>query len=230
MEHLFATSLIIATASLSIYLNKLSFSGGITGTIVALCIWMGAGWAGLLALLIFFVSGTVASRWQLQKKQELTLEQEGRGRRTISHVLANGGIAAICGILAYHYDAHAVVFQLMLYSSIAVAMSDTLSSELGNVYGSKYINICTFKSDKRGLDGVISIEGSVFGILGSGMIGLTALAISNQSFLLVTVIGFLGNLTDSILGATLQRRGLLNNHHVNFLATLTGAVLAWLIF
>jgi uncharacterized membrane protein len=40
------------------------------------------------------------------------------------------------------------------------------------------------------------------------------------------VAGTAGNLADSVLGATLERRGVLDNNTVNFLNTLTGALVA----
>ena len=38
--------------------------------------------------------------------------------------------------------------------------------------------------------------------------------------------GLCGNLADSLLGTTLERRGLLDNEGVNFLNTLVGALAA----
>jgi uncharacterized membrane protein len=39
--------------------------------------------------------------------------------------------------------------------------------------------------------------------------------------------GFVGMLIDSVLGATLQRRGTMNNETVNFVSTLAAAALAY---
>jgi len=42
----------------------------------------------------------------------------------------------------------------------------------------------------------------------------------------VTAAGTVGGIVDSLLGATLERRGLLNNDGVNFTNTLAGALAA----
>ena len=53
-----------------------------------------------------------------------------------------------------------------------------------------------------------------------------------QATLIVVVIlgGIIGNLADSVLGATLERRGTLGNDVVNFLNTLVGAITAGVLF
>jgi uncharacterized membrane protein len=43
------------------------------------------------------------------------------------------------------------------------------------------------------------------------------------------VIGFLGCQIDSVIGATLERRGLVNKKTNNLVSTMSGAVLAYLI-
>jgi uncharacterized membrane protein len=48
-------------------------------------------------------------------------------------------------------------------------------------------------------------------------------------FWIPVAAGFSGMLIDSILGATLQRRGWINNEAVNFFATLAAAALAYAI-
>jgi uncharacterized protein (TIGR00297 family) len=62
---------------------------------------------------------------------------------------------------------------------------------------------------------------ALVGVLG-GMIGFSELWIPATA-------GFAGMLIDSVLGATLQRRGWISNQAVNFLATLVAAALAYAI-
>ncbi|RYZ15379.1 MAG: DUF92 domain-containing protein, partial [Sphingobacteriales bacterium] len=99
-------------------------------------------------------------------------------------------------------------------------------SELGILYGRKCYNILGFRKDTCGKDGVISLEGSLFGLAGSTLIGLIycgALGFGPE-LLLIIVAGTIGNLTDSFLGATLERSGILKNNGVNFLNTLIAAM------
>ena len=160
------------------------------------------------------------------------LEQENKGKRTYTHALANGGIAAICGYLAWLLAGKQLLFQHALVGSFAAAMADTLSSELGNVYGSKYWNILTWKKEAKGLDGVISWEGSLAGLLGSLLIGGIYVWVIEAGWGilgLITLAGVLGGVFDSVLGATLQRKGYLSNGMVNFFNTAFGAVFTYFI-
>jgi uncharacterized protein (TIGR00297 family) len=135
------------------------------------------------------------------------------------------------GLLAFVMPEKAVLFRVMLAASLASATADTLSSELGNIYGRRFYNIVTFEKDKRGLDGVVSIEGSFLGMLGSTCIAIIY-AIGGKydvNFYLIIVAGTIGNLFDSLLGATLERRNYLNNNVVNFSNTAIAAIVIYLI-
>ena len=50
------------------------------------------------------------------------------------------------------------------------------------------------------------------------------------NFFWIVVGGTIGNIADSLLGANLERRKLLNNNAVNFLNTLIGALVALMLY
>ncbi|MEM6802757.1 MAG: DUF92 domain-containing protein [Bacteroidota bacterium] len=220
---LLGISLFVVLSALS---GKIDHIGALCGGMIALYIFLGTGFTGLLLLLLFFAGGSFASHWKKREKAQEGLEQENKGKRTYTHALANGGVAAICGLLAWLFPEQQLIFQHALAGSFAAAMADTLSSELGNVYGSKYWNILTWRKEPKGLDGVISWEGSLAGLMGSFFIGGIYVGVEGSGWGILSLLvlaGLLGGIVDSVLGATLQRKGYLSNGMVNFWNTAFGA-------
>lgn len=217
--------IVLIFAITAYFFKKVSLSGAIAGAIISfLILWN--NWVNFLLFGLFFVLGSVATKWQFERKRQLNVVQENEGIRTWVHATANGGIPAFCSLLTLLFPD----FTSLTYAAtaaIAAALSDTLSSELGNVYGSKYFDILNFKKGKRGEDGVISLEGTLFGIFGSLLIAILFGILNNNYHIIlpITIAGFAGNLMDSYLGATLQRKGWINNHFVNFLNTSFAAFL-----
>ena len=216
---------------LSVLSRKLTISASLAGGVIACLIFIGAGYIGVVMLATFFILGSAATVWKLGLKQRSGFAEKNKGRRTTAQVLANGGVAAITGFVIWRYPAQKNLFLVMMAASLASAIADTLSSELGTVYGRKFYNIITLKKDTRGLDGVISIEGIIIGIIGSALIAVIyALGFGwNKNFLWIIIAGTVGNISDSVLGATLERRNLLHNDTVNFLNTLIAAITALLL-
>lgn len=225
--------IIVMLALLSFISKKLTFWGALTAIIVAVCIFWGAGGAGLEMLGAFFVLGVAATGWHKQQKAAFKPAADGGNRRDMWQVLANGGVASVCGLLSYVslFAGHQQLFCLMMAGSIAAATADTLSSELGMVYGRRFYNVISFKPDTRGLDGVVSLEGTLIGIVGASVIAfIYCLKFGfSANFGCIVLAGAVGNYIDSVLGATLERKRFLNNNLVNFLNTLTGALIALLL-
>ena len=146
-------------------------------------------------------------------------------------VLANGGVAALVGLWMAVTGGHHFSGLVMIASALSAATADTLSSELGVVYGRKFINIITWGADTAGLDGVISLEGLLTGFAGSCVVAVVYAMGSawGPGVLAVVFAGTIGNLADSVLGATLERQGRLSNNMVNLLNTLLAAALGGLL-
>ena len=226
IPYLIVISVLGAGMYLSVRANKLTLSAALVGGLVGFLVFLGGGFAGLSMLATFFVLGTLATSHQLTYKVTQGLAEQNKGKRKASQVLANGGIAALAGLLAWGFPQKAELFRLMLAASLASATSDTLSSELGNVYGRRFYNVLTFQPDQKGLDGVISLEGTLWGLAGACVIALLyALGFGWSLHLLWIVAGAtVGNLSDSVLGVTLERKHRLSNDVVNLLNTLIGAL------
>ncbi len=212
----------------SVRAAKLTMAAAWTGGALGLLIYLGSGLGGLALLGLFFGLGTAASGWRAADKRRFGLAEENNGRRTAGQVVANAGVAGLLGLAAWQWPPHAPLAHLMLAGSFAAATADTLASELGNVYGRRYYNILTLKPDTRGLNGVISLEGTALGLAGTAALAACyGLGFGwGPAFWWLLVAGTAGNLADSVLGATLERRGYLRNNAVNFLNTLTGALVA----
>jgi uncharacterized protein (TIGR00297 family) len=218
-------------SALSYTAKKLTLAGAATGAIVGLLMYKGAGLTGLIILAAFFISASWATKWQLAKKVAIGAAEENKGRRTAGQVLANGGVSALLGAATWFFPEYTSVITLMIAGSFAAATADTLSSELGMVYGRRFYNILTFKKEEPGPDGVVSIEGTLIGLVGAILIA-TVYSIGfgwGIGFCWICLAGFTGNLVDSILGATLERKGWIGNNVVNFLNTGVGALVCWLM-
>jgi uncharacterized protein (TIGR00297 family) len=212
----------------SVRAGKLNLVGALTGGLLGFLIFAGAGFTGIAMIGAFFLLGTAATSWKMNYKQQLHIAEKERGKRKASQVIANAGVAALLGVVTLLLPEHRILFSMMMAASLSSATADTLSSELGNVYGRRFYNIISFRKDKRGLDGVVSLEGTLFGIAGSAIIALIYSIGFGWSIYLWFIIlaGTIGNILDSILGATLQRKHYVNNDAVNFFNTLIAAMVA----
>lgn len=89
--------------------------------------------------------------------------------------------------------------------------------------------ITTLRAAEPGQDGAISLVGTLAGILAAAIVAaLGTLALSRDwtIFAVSCAGGIFGLLFDSLLGATIERHGMLNNDAVNFLSTASAATFA----
>ncbi|WPP51289.1 DUF92 domain-containing protein [Catalinimonas niigatensis] len=216
-------------SAFSVLTNKITFPGAAIGGMITFILMIAFGWIGLLMMFSFFILGTAVSIWKKHEKRRMGVEEENKGKRSYPNVLANAGVATLVSILAITFSKNTELYQILMAASFAAALSDTVSSELGNIYGSKFINILSLQKGVRGEDGSVSWEGSIGGVMASlGMGSLYFIFQADvQAFLIIFMAGIAGNMTDSILGASLQKKGFMNNHTVNFFSILFAVLFAF---
>jgi uncharacterized protein (TIGR00297 family) len=217
---------------LSWRLETASVTGMLAGVLLSLATIVLGGYGWFAVLIAFFGIGGLASKYQYEEKRKLGVAEDNEGARGSWNVLGNAGVAliAVTGFAAA--DAIALgepIFRFLFLGSLATAMSDTLSSEIGVLFGPPRL-ITTLEPVEVGTDGGVTFKGIGVGAVGGAIVAVIAVpgatfGISLAAAGVIVAAGVLGMLVDSVLGATIEGRWI-GNQAVNFTATLSGGVIA----
>lgn len=191
---------------------------------------------GLLPLLAVFLLTFAATKIGKAKKERIGTGESKRGRNA-AQVAANLGTAALVAVPEMFYASNnllqrsfAAIIAFAALTALGEAAADTVSSEIGQVFGGQPRMITTLRCAEPGVDGGITIAGTLAGILSAFLVvtvgfcalyGPSHLLGERVSICLAVAGATFGLFFDSVLGATLERRGWLNNDAVNFLSTLS---------
>ncbi len=194
-------------------------------TIVCLLVILFAGLSWFILLLAFYLLGGAFTRYGYSQKHKLGIAQSHGGRRGYKNVYSNSLVPLVLAICFGVYGNDVFIFAFI--ASVATANGDTLASEIGETSRSKPRMITTLKETEPGVDGGVTPLGEAASLAGAIIIGLlaTGMGMAGVFGIVVAAIGgFLGTNFDSLLGATLQSRGILSNNGVNLVATAFGAL------
>ncbi len=227
-----------ALAAAAFAAGSVNVSGVVGGFVVGFVMLYCGGWPSFAVLLTFFVCGSVATRLGYSKKAALGVAQEEKGRRGARHAFANAGTSALAALLIFlgvrfNWPARLVeAIAAVLAGGLATALFDTVSSEIGQLYGRHPFLITTLRPVPVGTDGAVSLEGTLAGLGGGLLVGAVGALVGLYGvwgILFVTAGAFIGTTFESIMGAVGSAKERFNNEVLNFLNTLVGGVSAGLL-
>lgn len=228
---IFALLFALFLGYLAYYAKIADISASLSATLIGVLIIAFSNIYWFVLLLTFFILGGMFTKYKYKLKESLGIAESKGGVRTYENVFSNSTAALMLAIAYGIYPQHGELIIFAYLGTVATAAGDTLASEIGTTSNQRPRMITNFKPVRTGIDGGVTLLGELSSIAGSAVIAVLAVIfgmVDNVTAALTITIagGFLGTNIDSLLGATLQSRGLLSNSGVNFVATFAGAIIS----
>jgi uncharacterized protein (TIGR00297 family) len=186
------------------------------------------GRSAVTPLAVLFVLTFISTRAGRYRKAKSGLAEKKSGR-SAAQVIANLSVAALCVTPIMIVLIGSRMMEIMCLAALAEATADTVSSEIGQAFGGDPVLIAGLRLVEAGTDGAVTFLGSCAGVAGGAMVAIAgewAMRLDARAMLTALGAAVCGLFFDSLLGATVERRGWLGNDLVNFTSTLFAALLA----
>jgi len=200
MSPLPALVLAVLVAGLGWRTDALTREGSLAAAFLGTIVLIGTGWAGLAALGVFFVTGSVLSRW---------LETgPGKEPRGVWQVAANGGAAAVGALLA---PINPVLSLWVVGASLAAAAADTWATAIGSTSRVPPRHLLSGRTVSPGTDGGVTFTGTAGAVAGALLVAVAVRLAGGPldggwGVPAMVGIGVAGMVSDALLGEAVQRR------------------------
>jgi uncharacterized protein (TIGR00297 family) len=252
-------AIVIAFALLAISLKALDRRGFLASFAVGFSIIVGGGPGWFILVAVFFTLGVGFTWYKYAYKKKIGEAQEKGGARSWPNILANGGAASVFAFAEFQQGG--AIYGMLFLGCIATAAADTVATELG-LLSNRIPRLITRPNQlvSPGTSGGVTTLGFLGALLASAVIGSLALVLpvfpGGLALVVICIVGgVVGAAVDSVLGATVQRKGycsvclkrteslhhcgepthrsggvpFIENNMVNLLATLAGAAASLLV-
>lgn len=229
----------VGLSTFAYFRNILDLRGSLIALVVGVIISVMGDILWLVMLLLFLLTSYALTKYRFELKKQKGFHEGSKGERGYKNVIANGLVMTIIAVLVF-FNAPTMEIgtaSFIFVSALAVAAADTAASEIG-VFDPKPILITTFEKVKPGTDGGVSLTGQLAAFVAAAftsgiaymIFSLDPHLISGASSILIPMLcGFTGCQIDSVIGATIERKGKIGKLGNNFLSISSGALLAWLL-
>lgn len=195
---------------LAYYARAITLRAFPAAAFLGVLIFIFSGWLSFIALIFFFLLGSIVSHIGKDRKADACALHEHQGARSVAQVAANG-LPALIFSAAYYFTGRES-FLLAVFVCLAAAAADTFSSEIGMLSKKQPVSILTLKPMQRGISGGITLLGVSGGVLGAFIISFFSIPhFGAKGASVVTIAGVVSSIADSVLGAGFQAKYQIQN-------------------
>ncbi|MEM3852116.1 MAG: DUF92 domain-containing protein [Methanomassiliicoccales archaeon] len=213
----------------------LTVSGSVAALFVAVFVGVLGGLDWLLLIIVFVLAAFITTRFRIVDKLKKGVQEGRHGERGAINVVANSLVAVIIAILNFSFGSE--YFSILFLVAIASATSDTVASEVG-VIDERTRLITNLRPVPPSTNGGVSPTGTIAALLSSLFICFVGLGLMIAfgrhldvvEVLIASLFGFAGSIIDSVLGATLERRGIIGKQTNNFTSIALACLFAFVLF